>query len=103
MPEEQHPSNGVQKLWEQTVPSAVESEPKCTRPTANSKSAVISFGPMPNEKRQSVLGPLLFNVLFDGISAAVRAACRSASLGRSPRALQVTLLLYANDVVVLAE
>ena len=38
------------------MPSAFESEPKCTRPTANSKSAVISFGPMPNEKRQSVLG-----------------------------------------------
>ena len=54
-------------------------------------------------RQGSVLGSLLFNILFDGISAAVRAACRGVSLGRGPRAPRVTLLLYADDLVVLAE
>ena len=49
-----------------------------------------------------MLGPLLFNILFDGISEAVRAACPGVALGRDIHAPRVTELLYADDLVVLA-
>ena len=53
-------------------------------------------------RQRSVLGPLLFNILFESTSAAVRAACPGVALGGSgsPR---LTLLLYADDLVLLAE
>ena len=57
----------------------------------------------PASAEAACLAPLLFNILFDGISAAVRAACPGVPLGRGPRAPRVTLLLYADDVVVLAD
>ena len=50
-----------------------------------------------------MLGPLLFNILFDGISEAVRAACPGVALGRDIHAPRVTVLLYADDLVVLAK
>ena len=54
-------------------------------------------------RQGSVLGPLLFNILFDGISEAVRAACPGVAFGRDIHAPRVTVLLYADDLVVLAE
>ena len=54
-------------------------------------------------RQGNVLGPLLFNILFDGISTAVRASCPGVALGRDSAAPRVTLLLYADDLVVLAE
>ena len=53
-------------------------------------------------RQGNVLGPLLFNVLFNGIASAVRGACPGVALG-GPGSPRVTLLLYADDLVVLAE
>ena len=54
-------------------------------------------------RQGSVLGPLLFNILFNGIADAVRAVCPGVALGPEAAAPRVTLLLYADDLVVLAE
>ena len=54
-------------------------------------------------RQGSVLGPMLFNILFDGISTAKRASCPGIVLGGDFAAPRVTLLLYADDLVVLAE
>ena len=54
-------------------------------------------------RQGSVLGPLLFNLLFDGIAATVRAACPGVALGNEPDAPRVTLLLYADDSIILAD
>eukprot|EP00439_Symbiodinium_sp_Y106_P065296 s2170_g10.t1 len=51
----------------------------------------------------SVLGPLFFNLLFDSVAEAVRAACPGVALGSGPNAPRVTLLLYADDLVILAD
>ena len=56
------------------------------------------------EVRQgSVLGPLLFNFLFDGIAATIRATCHGVALGNEPDAPRVTAWLYADDLVILAD
>ena len=54
-------------------------------------------------RQGSVLGPLLFNILFNGIADAVRAVCPGVALGPGPSAPRVTLLLYADDLVILAD
>ena len=53
-------------------------------------------------RQGSVLGPLLFTILFDSISATVLRACPGVALG-GPGTPKVTLLLYADDLVVLAD
>ena len=53
-------------------------------------------------RQGSVLGPLLFTILFDSISTTVRRACPGVALG-GPGTPKVTLLLYADDLVVLAD
>ena len=54
-------------------------------------------------RQESVLGPLLFNILFNGFAAAVRAACPGVALGNDGHAPGVTILMYADDVVILAD
>ena len=54
-------------------------------------------------RQGSVLSPLLFNVLFNGVAAAVRRACPGVRLGPDLDAPRVSLLLYADDIVILAE
>ena len=53
-------------------------------------------------RQGSVSGPLLFNLLFDSVAAAVRAACPGVALGDGPNAPRVTSLVYADDLVILA-
>ena len=54
-------------------------------------------------RQGSVLGPLLFNILFNGLAAAARAACPGVGVGSDGHAPRVTLQMYADDVVVLAD
>ena len=57
-------------------------------------------------RQGSVLGPLLFNILFNSIADAIRTVCPGVSLSTdrsAPVASRVALLLYADDLVVLAE
>ena len=51
----------------------------------------------------AVLSGLLFNLLINGLAAAVRRACPGVRLGRSPVATRVPLLMYADDVAILAD
>ena len=41
--------------------------------------------------------------MFDSVATAVRAACPGVALGDGPNAPRVTLLLYTDDVVILAD
>ena len=45
----------------------------------------------------------MFHLLFDSVAAAVRAACPGVALGDGPNAPRITLLLYADDLVSLAD
>ena len=54
-------------------------------------------------RQGSVLGPLLFNILFNGLAAAVRAACPGVALSNDGHAPRVTILMYADDVVIWAD
>ena len=57
-------------------------------------------------RQGSVLGPLLFNILSNSIADAIRTVCPGVSLSTdrsAPVAPRVALLLYADDLVVLAE
>ena len=50
-----------------------------------------------------VLSPLLFNLVMNGAAAAVQRACNGVKLGPEPWAPRITTLLYADDMVILAE
>ena len=47
--------------------------------------------------------PLLLNLVIDSVADAVRAICPGASLGSGPEDPRVAILLYADDIVILAE
>ena len=50
-----------------------------------------------------VLSPILFNLVMNGAAAAVQRVCPGVRLGLDPRAPRVSTLLYADDLVILAE
>ena len=51
-----------------------------------------------------VLSPLLFNILINSLAADVRRACQGVHLDpHSPSSPQLTVLLYADDLVIFAE
>ena len=49
-----------------------------------------------------VLSPLLFNIVVNGVAAAVRRVNPGVRLGPEPHAPAVPILLYADDIVILA-
>ena len=50
-----------------------------------------------------VLSPLLFNIVINGLAASIRRVCRGVQLGTSTDSPRVPVLLYADDVVILAD
>ena len=54
-------------------------------------------------RQGSVLSPLLFNLLINSLAAAIRRVCPGVRLGTSADAPRVTVLMYADDIVILAE
>ena len=73
------------------------------------QSRVQAYGGLSSSARESglgqgrVLSPLLFNIIINGAAAAVKRACRGVSLGPDHDAPRVTVLIYADDIVILAE
>ena len=51
----------------------------------------------------AVLSGFLFNVLINGLAAAIKRACAGVSCGPSPAAPRPHVLLYADDLVILSE
>ena len=54
-------------------------------------------------RQGSVLSTILFNLVIDSLAPCIRRACPGVALGPSPGAPRCTLLLYADDLVILAE
>ena len=50
-----------------------------------------------------MLSGFLFNVLIDGLAAAMKRACAGVRCGPSPAALRLHVLLYAAELVLLSE
>ena len=50
-----------------------------------------------------VLSPILFNLVMNGAAAAVQRVCPGVRLGLDPRVPWASTLLYADDLVILAE
>ena len=51
----------------------------------------------------AVLSGFLFNLLINGLAAAVKRACRGVACGPGPDAPRVQILLYADDIVILCD
>ena len=51
----------------------------------------------------AVLSGFLFNVLTNGLAAAIKRACTGVRCGPSPAAPRIHVLLYADDIVILSE
>lgn len=50
-----------------------------------------------------VLSPLLLNVLMNGVAPRVRKVCKGVALGPENDAPHISILMYADDIVILAE
>ena len=62
-----------------------------------------AFGDNSGLGQGRVLSPLLFNVVINSAAAAIKRACPGVSLGRGHGSPNVTTLMYADDIVILAE
>ena len=51
----------------------------------------------------AVLSGFLFNILINGLAAAIKRACNGVSCDSGDNSLRVRVLLYADDVVILCE
>ena len=49
-----------------------------------------------------VMSPLLFNLVINSAAACIKRACAGVSLGSDPAAPKVSVLMYADDIVILA-
>ena len=77
----------------------------CTegRSSVRVNGGLSSFGLDSSLGQGSVLSPLLFNLVVNGAAAAIKRSCPGVSLGVEPGAPNVSTLLYADDLCILAE
>ena len=76
---------------------------------SNGRSCVSAYGGLSHFGSDSglgqgrVLSPLLFNLVMNGAAVAVQRTCQGVRIGQEPGGPRVTTLLYADDLVILAE